>query len=653
MNRLGATFPSPRARPCRWPWLFALALTLASAARAAEREPELLVELGRERIYEGESVQYEVVLNHVENPQPPKLEGFDDFRVEFLGERSLDSQQITVINGRMTKIVRYGRAYRYALTPQRAGTLKIPAPVAEVAGRKLTGDELILEVIPPSDQDLAVLEIVLDRDHVYPMQPFTVRLTVAVKALPEPVAERNPVTVLRRPPALSIPWASDDTVPKGLHAELAWDKWLTALQDDDGGFSINNIGEQSAFSFFRDAPLSFLPKPRRTTRKTLSGQDGEYWEFDFVRQFVPQALGEFSFGPVTLKGDFVRTVDAASRAEMESVFAVAKPRTVTVRDAPAEGRPDSYIQAIGKFSLDTSLVPTEAKVGDPLTLTLTLRGAGTLDAARAPDLSGRPEVAERFRVYEASEETRAEARLFTYSLRPLQAGQIAWPAIPLSYFDVEQEQYVTLETQPISLTVRPAERIGDGEIAVAPAARSTGAAIEASQDGILANIDDLAALRDQSVRPARWLAYLGLLGVAYVGIAGGARQLGRFLGDAGLQRRRAAPGRARQRMQAAQAEIQAGQAREGAEHLGAAIIGLVADAAGQIEAGMTSREVEGHLRTWGIEDELRRRITTLLETCDGARYGASADAVREVSQSAPQALEDLIGILKSDRRWKT
>jgi hypothetical protein len=653
MTRIAATNERPHTTTRRVCLLIALTLSLAAGVQAGEDEPELLVELGRERIYEGESVQYEVTLNRVQDPQPPKLEGFDEFQIEFLGERSLDSQQITIINGRMTKDVRYGRAYRYALTPKRSGTLQIPAPVAEVAGRKLTGRELTLEVIPPSDQDLAVLEIAVDRDRVYPMQPFTVRLTVAVKALPEPVADRNPVTVLRRLPALSIPWANDDSLPAGMHPESSWQKWLGAWQNDRGGFSVNNVGAQSAFSFFDDAPLGFSPEPRRTTRKDRSGKDAAYWEFEFARKFTPHELGEFSFGPVTLKGEFITHVDADSRAETESVFAVAKARTVTVRDAPAEGRPDSFIQAIGKFSLDTTLVPTEAKVGDPLTLTLTLRGEGTLESARAPDLSGRSEVTERFRVYEATEETRAGARLFTYSLRPLQSGQIVFPAIPVSYFDVDKEQYVTLQTQPISLTVKQAERIGEGEIAVAPAARSGGKSVEARRDGILANIDDLAALHNQSVRPARWLAYVGLLGVAYAGIVLVSRQLGRYLGDTMLQRRRAAPGRARQRLQAARAEIQAGHGREGAEHLGSAVVGLVADMAGQSEAGMTSREVEGQLRAWGVQDELRQRIAALLETCDGARYGASAEAVRGLSDTAPAVLEDLIRALKSDRRWQT
>ena len=59
----------------------------------------------------------------------------------------------------MTQVVRYGRAYRYALTPKRSGTLQIPSPVAEVAGRKLTGRTLTLEVVPPSDQDHALWKL--------------------------------------------------------------------------------------------------------------------------------------------------------------------------------------------------------------------------------------------------------------------------------------------------------------------------------------------------------------------------------------------------------------------------------------------------------------------------------------------------------------
>jgi hypothetical protein len=617
---------------------------LLAGSVAAQDEPELLVQVGRERIYEGESVQYQVVLQNVQDPKPPKLVGFDDFEVRSLGES--DSRSFSMMNGQVTQVVR--RAYNFVLTPKRPGTLQIPAPVAEVDGRVLRGHPLTLEVVAPSEQDWAVLEITADRDRVYPMQPFAVRLTVAVKGLPEPFAERNPVTVLRRMPGLSIPWADDDQLPAGLEPQQPWQQWLGSLQSGRGGFSVNEIPGRSLFSGL----LEFLPEPRRTKRKQRSGQEADYWEFDFARTFTPHELGPLTFGPVTLKGVFVTEVDSDGQATTEDVYAIAKALLVTVQDAPATGRPDSYIHAIGKFTVENTLVPEEAKVGDPLTLTLTLRGQGTLDAARAPDLTRRSEVTSRFRVYEATEETRDGARRFTYSLRPLQAGETTFPAIPISYFDVDKEQYVTLRTRPLPIKVTQAEQMRGDEIAKAATPGDADKSLGVREDGILANVTDLGALRDQSVRPGRWLIYLAVLSVTYIGVALVSRPLRRYFGDAALQRRRAAPGRARQRLRAAEAELAAGRRREGAEQLGSALIGLVADVSGRDEAGMTSREVDQELSSLGIADELRRPIGALLETCDGARYGASADSVQGLSESAGQLLEELIRALKRDKRWQ-
>jgi hypothetical protein len=128
--------------------------------------------------------------------------------------------------------------------------------------------------------------------------------------------------------------------------------------------------------------------------------------------------------------------------------------------------------------------------------------------------------------------------------------------------------------------------------------------------------------------------------------------LGRYFGDATGQRRRTAAGRAKHRLRAACAEIHAGRQREGAEQLGAAVTGLVADLAGQSEAGMTSREVARQLGAWDVADELRQQIATLLEICDGARYGGSSGAVQELSDSAPPLVERLIRALKGDKRWQ-
>ena len=82
----------------------AACLVAFSATALSAAEPEILCELGRERIYLGESVRYQVTLNHVDNPSPPELVGFDDFDVMPAGVQNLNSKQVTIINGRRSEV---------------------------------------------------------------------------------------------------------------------------------------------------------------------------------------------------------------------------------------------------------------------------------------------------------------------------------------------------------------------------------------------------------------------------------------------------------------------------------------------------------------------------------------------------------------------
>ena len=128
--------------------LAVLAAVAMGGLRAAAEQPEILVEVTPEQVYEGQPVRYRVTLNHVEAPSPPELVGFDDFDVTSLGQRSLDSRQVTIINGRVSEVVRRGRQYDYRLTPRKTGMLTIPGPVARVDGQVLTGPEQTVLVRP-------------------------------------------------------------------------------------------------------------------------------------------------------------------------------------------------------------------------------------------------------------------------------------------------------------------------------------------------------------------------------------------------------------------------------------------------------------------------------------------------------------------------
>lgn len=614
-------------------------------------EPEVVIEMSGSRIYQGESVLYRVTLRNVDDPTAPALGDMKDFDVQPRGDRSLNSHSIQIINGHRTERTEFGHAFDYLLTPRRAGNLTIPAPTFDVDGQTVSGEERRLTVVAPETQDMANIEITADKLSVYPMQPFTVQLKITVKPLPDEYAEQNPVAVLPKAPALSIPWVDESQVPSGLEPERAWRQWLGKYQDQRGkGFSINNIGSEPVFSFslFDDGPMGFLPPSERIELKDAKGDQLQYWQFTLPRTFTAKEIGQFQFGPVTLKGTFVKTIDSQRQFTGQDVYAVAEPLTMTVKEPPLDGRPADYTGAIGRFAIAAQLSPTKAKVGDPMTLTLTLRGEGTRDAVRPPDLEAIPEVAESFKVYDATEQDAGEARQFTYSLRPLKEGTASFPPVGMTYFDVDREEYVSLNTKPIPLEIGTAEVLSGDEIMRASVSTAGKSGIESQVRGLRANDSALKSLRNDGVCPEQWFAGLGSLAGVYLILMLVTQKIQKRLGDPVAMRRRQAASRAVRRLREARQNM--GEATSQASEMRDALAGLVADVANVPEAGLTTGDLERQLKDLSVEPDLIQRLARWCEDCDAARYGASRDAVRGLADESEELLDLLIRSLRQQRQ---
>lgn len=618
--------------------IIALSAVLFSAAAAAAQEPEVVAQLERTRVYEGESVGYQVLLNNVENPTAPDLSAFTDFEVVPAGEQSLNSSNITVINGRVSKVERRGRAYNYRLTPLRSGTLTVPAPKAKVDGRVISGREFTLTVVPPENQGIVRMEISSEPQGVYPMQPFTVSLSIFVKPLPGEMAAEEPLGVASKAPNLTIPWVNDEDLPAGIKPQVDWKTWLGEYRSGGrAGFVVNNlVGRSSILTMFEDRnELLFRPRPTRVLQNDENGKPAEYWKYSFVRTFIAKSPGSYTFGPAALKGLFADGVSDAGRLQGRDIYTMARPLTLAVKDVPEEGRPDSYVGLVGTFKAKAALAPQKAKVGDPLTLTLAIDGQGSVENAAAPNLAALPGVAERFKVYDATEQSSDDSITFTYSLRPLVEGNEPFPAIPLSYFDVAAGRYETIETPPITLEVAKAEQLSARQIVAARGPGSGGnTQIEASREGIFANITDSNAVRDDSARPERWLVFLGALAVVYIVLALASRRCKRLQGDPALLRRRGAAAAAQARLRAGQKALAAGDVRAGSQSLKDALTGLVADVADLAQAGLTPKDVAAQLQKFNLPPEIIARTQSLLETCDAARYAAAGIEAAAIGREA-------------------
>jgi hypothetical protein len=621
---------------------------MLSTLRAAGQEPEVLVELGRPRVFEGESVRYSVTLNHCEDSARPTMPKMTDIQVR---EAGVTVVRQTIFDG-FKRVSIGGPRYEYVLTPQRSGEVTIPGPSVEVDGKIYRGQSLTLQVVAPNEQDLAVLEVTTSHSAVYPLQPFTLQLKIAIKGMPEPYTEEDPLRGTGDIPVLMIPWADDESLPEGIKPDSPAARWLKDLLPPSRrtvGFGINNIrlSSDDLFAMFTEQQRAmFRPEPRRIKRKDGKGRTIDYWEYVFERTLTGSKMGPMSFGPITLKGSFATRANPAGGVDVEDVYAVAKPVEVTVRDVPAVGRPDSYIGAIGKYEVEAELTPTTVKVGDPMTLSLRVHGRGTLDNAFAPKLEQMPAIAENFKIYEATEQSGEGERRFTYSLRPRRSDLKEFPSLELAYFDVDKEKYIPLKTPAIKIQVAESDRLANQDIAVSEKSTSPAPTIEAAGAGIFANITDSRQLYDERVNPNSWFISLGGMAAAFVICSFVTRQLHRQRSDPRHQRRRIAAKRAQNYLAEARRHSASGSRRETIDSLRAAITGLVADAVDSQEVSLTSRDLAQKLAAIHVPEAVIIRCQQLLDEFDAARYGEGVHSLEEQLQSADELLQDLLRELR-------
>ena len=97
------------------------------------------------------------------------------------------------------------------------------------------------------------------------------------------------------------------------------------------------------------------------------------------------------------------------------------------------------------------------------------------------------------------------------------------------------------------------------------------------------------------------------------------------------------------------AELTAGRTGEGADLARAALLGLVADVLDLTAASLTPDEACRRLESLDVDGELVARLRSLLETCEGVRYGASGGASASLGQDAQNLLRPLATALRKSR----
>lgn len=617
--------------------VFATFCVLMTCAPRIAFAQKVVAQVESNSVYLGQPFDYQVRVGDVEDAE---LQPFasDDFTARLRGQPMMQSS-MTSVNGAVSRSVT--TIFTYSLTPKKAGTFVIPAPVVKVGGRDIRGKEITIEVVGPTDSKLFKIRSRVVPPRVYPMQEFTVELDIDLRALDKPYAMLSPVSsrVLNRPAQLTVPWFADSSLPTEVRGTEPVDLHLRAIQTRDrSGFSINGMGQFSV--------LTFLPTEEKFKPETAADEDDaeedprEWFRYTFRRRLFAERPGDYELGSAALQGRLASSI-SDNKVSLASVFGVSDPVSVEVLPVPLKGRPDSWCGVIGDLDVQSQIVPTDARVGQPLTLTLVLTGTGSLNDAFAPDLTKIEEVNQSFRVYDSTSKATGGGRTFTYSLRAKEAGAIEFPPIELAWFNPLREKFVTGKTSPIPLTIAESEVLAPENI-IASQNRVQGSVLEATANGLAANLPTLDV---RGLRPQVWFATWG--GIAALTV------LTLLLTGREASAKAKQKVRLKQRLTVAEGRLADGTDRLAANDISGtaaireAINGIVGAMSDSEPDGMTTEETVARLKAAGVEAELVGKTDQLLQVCDASRYGGLGGSMSELQT---QATDVVAGLAKVARR---
>jgi len=421
------------------------------AARGAGAQ-QLQVAVEKAPHYVGTFIEIQVTATGFTGQPAPELEvpAPSHGRLDFVDLQRSSSQSISIVNGRMTRREDVQGVYRYRFIADAPGDVAIGPFELSQGGAQAKSRPLRLRLREPEQSE---------------------RLRVELK-LPE-----GPIFVGQRVP-ISVEFWLESELQKNLH---------------DYTLHVPLFDRTDAFRFI-DAPADAgstdvkVETARGTLRLSGSAreevQDGtSYFVVTIPRTMIPSRAGRFELLPVSF------VVDEATRwqrdffggrrvTHVRKLGAVDPARRIEVAAVPSQNRPESYAGAVGRgYSLEVSVDRSVVQMGDPITLTLTLRGEGNLQSAGLPPLAadGLLDPAQfRVPVGELAGRVEGDTKRFTAVVRVESPDVREIPSLDYTWFDADTRTFQTTRSRPIALSVRPARLVRAADVVSGDASEEPG-----------------------------------------------------------------------------------------------------------------------------------------------------------------------------------
>ncbi len=467
-------------------WLLAAAWP-ATVAAGQRDTPTASVATSQSAVDLGDSFVYQVTVEGATDVKPPALPPSDAWDAEYMGGRDESMRSTFIVNGRVTESSSLKYVMQWRITPRRLGPSAIDSFTFDVAGTAVRVPRVQFRANQPQENPNFRLVLECDRTQAYVGEPVRMRLVWSVGANVKSAAFTGP--------------DGDD---------------LFDVQTLDPRPARARGGQLNPNEPWRSVP--FLGNETIVTRSQgqLDGRSVPVFTLDLV--VTPREAGELVIGPYRVACDEV--VGQRARGFFDSPFddlsqtrrtvVTGNSLKLAVRPLPTEGKPDGFNGLIGRYSIEASAAASEANVGDPVPLTIVIRGPEPMPGLTPPDLSRQTDFSAAFRpAPEGWEDVPGVAdgeRRFTTTVRPRSDAITRIPPIVLPFFDTATGTYAAAATEPIALKVRPSRQVtaadatgGGGSASPMTAAPAPATRLSSMPPGVGANTESLDAIVNRQV----------------------------------------------------------------------------------------------------------------------------------------------------------
>ena len=553
----------------------------------------------------------------------------EDFQVLW-GPQSGRSTSIQVINGKRSKSVQ--STYTYVLRPKAAGTFTVGKATAKVKGKEIASSPFSIQVAAAgaassssSQQAQQSSGQSAQRSSQVAVRDEDIFLKMELSRSKVVVGE--PVTaVIKLYQRVNIAGFENVTFP-----------------------TFNGFWSQET-----EAPTNI-----EFAREVI---DGQIYNSALLRKFVliPQQQGRVKIDPAELVCLVNVRVSSGGSSIFDGFFddyrTIRKKVStgaayVDVTPLPA-GAPASFGGGVGNFEISAKLSKDTLKTHEAASLLVTISGRGNVSLLEAPKVNFPPDM----EVYDTKVSDKVDrngmagSRYYEFPFIPRSYGDFVIEPVRYSYYDVNQGKYVTLETQPLNVTVLRGNETEAGGVIVAGPTQKDVRNLGNDIRFINVKSPDLVPKGRFLVGSALfWILTLILMALAAVCWAVFRHVAARRADVVGTKNRKATK-MALKRLHLAGTFLKQDLYTAFYEELHKALLGFISDKLNIPASELTRDRISDDLTAGNVDKESIDTFIAILDACEFARY--SPDAGHEAMAAHYNSAVDVISSIDSRMKGK-